>query len=56
MHKMHLYQKYSIPGAQPKEVFTEALEKIWDELYPEVKEPATTGAGQCDTNGACENP
>ncbi len=49
-------KKYSISGAQPQDVFKEALDKIWDELYTNVKEFVTTGEGQCDANGVCETP
>ena len=47
-------QKYSISGAQPKEVFAEALEKIWIELYPTTKARVNSGGGACETHGACE--
>ena len=46
-------KKYSLSGAQPKEVFEEALEKIYDELYPEVAAITNTGPA-CDAGGVCE--
>ena len=49
-------QKYSISGAQPKEVFAEALEKIWEELYPEVTSVVTPTGPQCDADEFCETP
>jgi predicted DsbA family dithiol-disulfide isomerase len=47
-------QKYSISGAQPQEVFAEALEKIWEELYPETKADVTSGNAQCGADGQCQ--
>jgi len=46
-------RKYSLSGAQPAEVFAEALSKIWEELYPEIKEVNAAGV-QCDADGLCE--
>ena len=43
-------RKYSLSGAQPQVVFGEALEKIYEELYPDN---AGTGS-TCDADGVCE--
>ena len=49
-------RKYSISGAQPKEVFLEALEKIWNELYPRAESVTAASGAQCDTDGVCDTP
>jgi len=49
-------RKYSLSGAQSREVFQEALAKIWSELYPEEKTVSATAGGQCNADGVCETP
>ncbi len=42
-------EKYGISGAQPTEVFSEVLEKVWGEEHPLIKvSSGTQDAGACD--------
>lgn len=43
--------KYAVSGAQPPEVFTQVLDKVWDEEKPELL--AVQGESSCDINGNC---
>lgn len=42
--------KYALSGAQPPEVFTQVLEKVWEEEKPEE---AAAQAGFCTPDGIC---
>jgi predicted DsbA family dithiol-disulfide isomerase len=44
--------KYAVSGAQPTEVFTQVLNKVWEEEKPVVVEE-TNSAGFCTTAGIC---
>jgi predicted DsbA family dithiol-disulfide isomerase len=44
--------KYAVSGAQPAEVFTQVLNKVWEEEKPVVVEE-TNSAGFCTTDGIC---
>jgi predicted DsbA family dithiol-disulfide isomerase len=44
--------RYGISGAQPTEVFTQALTQAWDETHPVLQTLAPSGPG-C-TDGSCE--
>lgn len=43
--------KYAVSGAQSAEVFTNVLEKVWEEEKPLVE--STAAAGFCTTEGVC---
>jgi len=43
--------KYAVSGAQSAEVFTNVLEKVWEEEKPLVE--VTTAAGFCTADGVC---
>ncbi|TDB50101.1 DsbA family oxidoreductase [Bacillus sp. CBEL-1] len=52
-------QKYAISGAQPKETFTSALEKVWTEENPAPKLQDLSGDGSVDAacvDGNCAVP
>lgn len=44
--------KYAVSGAQPTDVFTEVLNKVWAEEKPTITE-TTNAAGFCTTDGVC---
>lgn len=44
-------RKYAVAGAQPTEVFTQVLEKVWSETAPVQLIPAAAPADGCDDNG-----
>ncbi|MND49197.1 DSBA-like thioredoxin domain protein [compost metagenome] len=47
-------RKYGISGAQPLEVFTETLNKAWNEANPiTLVNNDTDPAGMCSTDGVC---
>jgi predicted DsbA family dithiol-disulfide isomerase len=50
-----LNQKYGISGAQPSEVFLQALNQVWEEERPQIV-PLQTGdiSGPACTDGICE--
>ncbi|WP_420768613.1 DsbA family oxidoreductase [Parageobacillus thermoglucosidasius] len=50
-----LNRKYAISGAQPIEVFMQALEKVWEEekTTSSLQPLASDGGGQC-TDGSCQ--
>jgi predicted DsbA family dithiol-disulfide isomerase len=43
--------KYAVSGAQPSSVFTEVLEKVWQEEQPLVNLGAAEGT--CSIDGVC---
>lgn len=43
--------KYAVSGAQSPEVFSQVLEKVWEEERPSLI--VEGGAGSCDINGNC---
>lgn len=43
--------KYGIAGAQPTEVFTQVLEKAWDEAHPVLTLTGSTDAESCGPDG-----
>lgn len=43
--------KYAVAGAQPSEVFTQVLNKVWEEEKPAVE--VIQEGGFCSTNGTC---
>ena len=43
--------KYAVSGAQSAEVFTNVLEKVWEEEKPLVE--VITAAGFCTAQGVC---
>ena len=47
--------RYGISGAQPAEVFTQALERAWADAHPEPT-PALVGLGGTDADGAVCGP
>lgn len=44
--------KYAVSGAQSSDVFTQVLEKVWEEEKP-AKIDETSAAGFCTTDGIC---
>lgn len=48
-----LDRKYGISGAQPSEVFLEALEKAWDNQVQLQEALKTDTGGSCDIEGNC---
>ena len=50
-----LHEKYGISGAQPFEVFTQALQQVWDEVHPQPAFQTLTipGLKQDATGPAC---
>jgi predicted DsbA family dithiol-disulfide isomerase len=48
-------EKYGVSGAQPSELFSQALEKAWSEHAEEnnPKDLATTDGASCDIDGKC---
>jgi predicted DsbA family dithiol-disulfide isomerase len=46
-------RKYGISGAQPTEVFSQVLERAWDESHPKLDLVATdaTGTDACGPDG-----
>ncbi len=47
--------RYGISGAQPTELFTEALHRAWDDAYPALQTlSATGGSGPSCEGDACE--
>jgi predicted DsbA family dithiol-disulfide isomerase len=44
--------KYAVSGAQPPEIFTQVLEKVWQEEKPALV--VAQGEGFCDINGDCQ--
>jgi predicted DsbA family dithiol-disulfide isomerase len=50
-----LNQKYGISGAQPSEVFLQALNQVWEEEKPKVVPlPSSQDSGPSCTDGFCE--
>jgi predicted DsbA family dithiol-disulfide isomerase len=51
-----LNEKYGVSGAQPSELFAQALEKAWSEYEKEnqVQELTTTDGASCDFDGNCK--
>lgn len=43
--------KYAVSGAQPRDVFTQALNKVWEEEKPALL--STEGEGLCTPDGVC---
>lgn len=50
-----LDEKYGISGAQPKEVFTEAIAQAWTESHPELALTKIGAAGQTCDDQSCSN-
>ncbi|MFT3875883.1 MAG: DsbA family oxidoreductase [Propioniciclava sp.] len=48
-----LAEKYGISGAQPREVFGQALTQVWDELHPVVQPLAVPGLEGFGGGAAC---
>ncbi|MGO4956107.1 DsbA family oxidoreductase [Luteococcus sp. Sow4_B9] len=46
-----LENKYGISGAQPAEVFEQALRQVWDESHPRIQPLAVPGIDGMDTTG-----
>jgi predicted DsbA family dithiol-disulfide isomerase len=44
-------RKYGISGAQPTEVFSQVLERAWDESHPPLDVVAADTAGACGPDG-----
>jgi predicted DsbA family dithiol-disulfide isomerase len=44
--------KYAVSGAQPKEVFLEVLEKVWEESNP--KPTLIADGATCGPDGVCD--
>ncbi|RPD42039.1 DsbA family oxidoreductase [Chitinophaga barathri] len=44
--------KYAVSGAQPVEVFTQTLEKVWEENHPKNITPLGNEGGVCE-DGSC---
>jgi predicted DsbA family dithiol-disulfide isomerase len=50
-----LNQKYAVSGAQPSEVFLQALNQVWEEEKPQALTPLSgEAAGPGCTDGVCE--
>jgi predicted DsbA family dithiol-disulfide isomerase len=49
-----LNKKYGISGAQPSEVFLQALNQVWEEERPQVVDLPGTASGPSCTDGVCE--
>lgn len=48
--------KYGVSGAQPVEVFAQALERAWRDHAPRTKLVATADQAGCDADGSCTVP
>ena len=46
--------KYAVSGAQPSELFTEVLEKVWDEFKPAKSVPVLVADGSACGPDGCE--
>lgn len=46
-----LAQKYALPGAQPAETFTKALNQVWDELNPAPLQTLGSDGQVCGVDG-----
>jgi predicted DsbA family dithiol-disulfide isomerase len=45
--------KYAVSGAQPTELFSQVLHKVWEEEKPALISGAADGEGFCTTDGTC---
>jgi predicted DsbA family dithiol-disulfide isomerase len=49
-----LNNKYGVSGAQPQEIFLEALTQAWDDFAKEKKPVILTEGETCTTDGNCQ--